>query len=380
VGLETQIFTSGELEQNNQRKMRLFELVSSGDSILMAGAGCSASIYPDWSNFVNLLQKESKGIDPDFSPYNESGEDFLAFADRVKLCLGESRYYNFIYREFKPKTKTHEKYHEILCSLLHNNKFRAITTTNYDIILEHALASVTHNGVDNSIWIDSGIEQAKIFEFLLSLNYSEVPKRIFHIHGKYDQKGSIILSEQEYKTKYGFSIIKPTNTIYQDIQAGVVSESEFDNLLYQHGYVWTPHRKILWSLFAGRRVVFLGFSMNDPYFQKMLDYVSQDLHTNGYDAHYLILRITPESKVRAFAFAGTIKEKYGVETVFYEDDTSFKGLERFIYEMERSINSNTTLEYNPITNNSQLVAEKAANDDALTKELMKISREKNNAD
>jgi DNA-binding LacI/PurR family transcriptional regulator len=374
-----QIFTSIELEENNQKRLRLFELVSSEDSILMVGAGCSASIYPNWSQFMNKLQTESTNSKSTFSPYDGEKEDFLAFAERAKQCLGDDKYYNLIYTEFKPKPKSHEKYHEILCSLLNDGKFKAITTTNYDIALENAFATVTRNGADNSVWIDSVLEPAKIFEFLLSLNHAEVPKRILHLHGRYEHRNSIILSEQEYKSKYGFSITKPTTTIYQDIQSSSISEREFENLLYQHGYVWTQHRKILWSLFATRRVIFIGFSLNDPYFKKMLDFVREDLHTNGYDVHYLILRITAENKDRSLAVAKNLKN-HGVETVFFEDDENFKGLERFIYEMEESVNMVNDENYDIVTDKAEQAADESLDDIALTQELMKISREKNNAD
>jgi hypothetical protein len=378
VGAENQIFSPSELEENKQRKAQLFKLISSGDSILMVGAGSSASIYPDWSSFIKLLEDESKGIDVNFTPFDVNSEDFLCFADRAKVCLGESSYYHYIYNQYRPKLKTHERYHEILCSLYHNNKFKAITTTNYDIVLENALGSVTGNGVDNSIWIDDGIEPAKIFEFLLSLNYSQVTKRILHIHGKYDIKPSIILSESEYKAKYGFSITKPVKSLYQSVKEGLVSEEEFNSLLNQHGLVWTPHRKILWSLFATRRMVFIGFSMSDPYFQKMLDNVKEDLHTQEYSAHYLILRITLANKERVLAFSKNVKKKYGLETVFFEDDETFLGLERFIYEMENE--TKDIIENIKPKHNIKFKLRTAINDKDLTNELMKISREQNNAD
>ena len=38
--------------------------------------------------------------------------------------------------------------------------------------------------------------------------------------------------------------------------------------------VWTLHRKLLWAVLATRRVVFIGFSMEDPYFDNMLETVS----------------------------------------------------------------------------------------------------------
>jgi hypothetical protein len=183
---------------------------------------------------------------------------------------------------------------------------------------------------------------AKIFEFLFSLNKGEVPKRILHLHGVYDERNSIILSGSEYAGKYGFTLTPSAKTFYQKTREEI-SEAEFAALLTEFGMNWTQHRKILWSLFATRRLIFMGFSLSDPYFNQMLTSVSQDLHTYGYDNHYLVLRmIKGASKEKAFSKAETLKRDYGIETVFFEDDERGEGLSNFVFELESRLNADHT--------------------------------------
>ena len=113
--------------------------------------------------------------------------------------------------------------------------------------------------------------------------------------------------------------------------------------------------------------------MNDPYFNKMLEFVSADLHTYHSEAHYIVLRITKENKVRIMSFAMMLKQKYGIQTVFFEDNNEYKGLERFIQEMNNSINN----ESKDLDNKHIQIADIIAGDVDLTANLFKISREKN---
>ena len=56
------IFSVDELKANEERKRKLIDLIKSGDAVLMAGAGCSASLYPSWRSFVDHLDGAAKEI------------------------------------------------------------------------------------------------------------------------------------------------------------------------------------------------------------------------------------------------------------------------------------------------------------------------------
>lgn len=344
----------------------------------MAGAGCSATLYPDWLSLIHLLYEEARQFQPHFAAYDKEKDNYLTYADRLKECMGADRFYNIVYQCFKPKPpgeKRFEKFHQVLCRLLEENKLKGITTTNYDPVFEDALSSITGRN-EGAVRIDKTIAPAKIFEFLFSLNKGEVPKRILHLHGVYDERDSIILSGLEYQEKYGFKLGKPASTLYQKMQAGI-TEVEFTTLLSEFGMTWTQHRKILWSLFATRRLIFMGFSFTDPYFNQMLESVSNDLHTYGYDNHFLVLRIKADTdKEKAFNRAKMLKRDYGIETVFFEDDESGEGLSNLIFELESQLNGKKTEPVPEEKVETTTVASCKTADPNLNQRLIKLSRQR----
>jgi hypothetical protein len=108
--------------------------------------------------------------------------------------------------------------------------------------------------------------------------------------------------------------------------------------------VWTLHRKLLWSILATRRVVFVGFSMDDPYFNKMLETVSTDLWVRNKSIHFAIMGISPENIKDSKDKADNLKLKYGVETVFYE---VFDGSHHRLYELVDEIYKESKVESHP---------------------------------
>lgn len=368
------IFNADEIKDNDLKKQKLLKLLHSGEAVLMAGAGCTASIYPDWLGFINLLQDEALQTEGAFQRFDPNREDFLDFADRIKQKLGSDSYYNLIFRNFKEQDTRHEKFHEALCRLLHNNKLKGIATTNYDPVFESAHTAVTGRPVQ-SITIEPGLERARILEFLMSLNDHSGQKGILHLHGSCDRPESIILSKTEYESKYGFKLRQPTNTIFEAIKQNEIDEAQFTELLKDYGIVWTMHRKLMWSLFATRRLIFIGFSLSDPYFNKMLEFVSNDLHTFDYEMHFLILRVkTTEEKERALAKAKSLKKKFGIETVFYEENDNNTGLENFVFEVEKEIIPNVVP--GDVLKEPVLVAEEKVeeSDEELTRKLINESK------
>lgn len=359
------IFNAQELDQNNLRRQKLIAFIKSGEAILMAGAGSSGNIYPPWPEFVALLKKTATDINPDF---NEDESDFLAFADKVKLCLGDDHYYKVISDTFAPLEKTHEEFHEVICRM----PFRGFTTTNYDMVLESALISIRQYP-DYALVFD-GTAKNLINRFLLSLNDRHFhPKKVAHLHGKYDVKGSIVLSESEYSAKYGFSIIPNELSLFDTIQNGNISKEEFNELIRKYGYEWPIGRKLLWSLLATRRLVFVGFSLNDQYFQRMLEYVKEDLATYNSETHFIILRITKGNMVKSKNFAHNLKQTYGIETVFYEEeDGRYDALADFIINLGQEVMDIVTAQ--PVAEEVRVVKQTDEGSQEVTDELMELAK------
>ena len=315
-----EIFTPEERDENTKRKRELIKLVASGEAILIVGAGSSRRVgYPDWSCLLKELDDLASGWDDGFKPDEGKREnDPLAYAEEVKSSICKTgnlgRYHALLYKLFKRKTPSFDYFHKRLVSL----PFRGILTTNYDTVLEAALGEAALGEVeqasasDNSLLIDDG-SAGRVHEFLRAMTDSSLTRRIAHLHGRFDLASSIILSIEDYKRAYGLKLT--ANQVQRDSE-------------------WTLHRKLLWAVLATRRVVFIGFSMNDPYLNEMLETVSADLWAWGQSTHYVIMSISPESAEGSKDKAEKLKSEYGVDTVFYEDsDNSHRGLDHIVAEI-----------------------------------------------
>ena len=102
---------------------------------------------------------------------------------------------------------------------------------------------------------------------------------------------------------------------------------------------WTLHRKLLWAVLATRRVVFVGFSLDDPYFEKMLEIVSKDLWRWDKSIHFAIMSISPESVQDLKEKAERFKREYGIDTIFYENlDGEHLSLDHIIADIAQECN------------------------------------------
>ena len=322
-----EIFTSEERNENEERKRELIELVVSGEAVLIVGAGSSARVgYVTWNGLMQELEDLASQYD-DFEKDEEKRvKKPLEYAEDIKAHIRDKtgdvgRYYALLEEIFEPKTTTHDEFHRLLVDL----PFRGILTTNYDIVLEAALSrkkdEAEHEGrqirpIDVMPLVIGPDTPRLIHEFLLARNNDpHIPQRIAHLHGLYRYRESIILSSEDYVEKYGLRVK----------QTGEDQGNE-DR--------WTFHRKLLWAILATRRVVFVGFSMEDPYFNKMLEIVGNDLWVWNKSIHFAIMSITSSDVEDSQAKAERLNSEYGVSTVFYEDsDNLHQGLIDIISEI-----------------------------------------------
>jgi len=312
------IFAPEETKENETRKEELFRLISSNHALLLVGAGSSALIgYDTWNTLLLKLEALARECGDDFGVNESIRENSpLYYAREIKKHIKKKtgnldRYHSMLYREFSPKEPRCNDFHRTLVHL----PFRGILTTNYDTVLEAALSERDpKHAYDNSLIIDEGAGQ-RVSEFLLSLDFDKFPKRIAHLHGCFHPPQSIVLCHDDYARAYG---LRPTENRGQ---------------LKEAAPSWSLHRKLLWAILSTRRVVFVGFSMKDPYLSEMLRLVSSDLWRWNESIHYAVMDISPENADESKRKAKELKRKYGVETVFYEDiDGSHYGLEEIISE------------------------------------------------
>ena len=301
-----EIFTPEERDENEERKRELIDLVASGEAILIVGAGSSARVgYVTWKGLLKELEDLANECGAGLN--QERKGDDLAYAEDIKSHIYNEmgdlgRYYAFLDELFKPKSPAYDEFHRMLVDL----PFRGILTTNYDTVLEEALfgkkIEAERDGrqirpIDVMPLVIGPDTPRLIHEFLLARsNDPHISQRIAHLHGIYRYQDSIILSASDYVRNYGLRVK----------QTGEVQGNEGR---------WTFHRKLLWAVLATRRVVFVGFSMEDPYFNKMLEIVSTDLWGWDKSIHFAVMGISTEDSKNK---AKRLKSNYGVETVFYE--------------------------------------------------------------
>lgn len=317
-----EIFTPEERDENEERKRELIKLVASGEAVLLVGAGSSKRVgYPDWRGLLKNLEDLTNEFGYGFKPDKKKREDFpLTYAQEIKLHVCQNgdlkKYYTLLARllelDLDIENPPVEKLHKTLVSL----PFRGILTTNYDIVLEAALADITQSPVGlNSLIVHEDFE-IEVNRFIRAVSDQSRPRRIAHLHGRYDLPKSIILTSKDYEKAYGFVVPEETSELknYQ----GISRLNLFNPDSEQKNSQPTLHRRLLSVILPTRRLVFVGFSMDDPYFEKMLKTVSMEMTESGTSTHFAIMDICPKCAQTLKAKAKKRKRDYGVDTVFYK--------------------------------------------------------------
>jgi len=304
MSTENEIFSEEDLKKNEERLTALIKLISSKQSILFAGAGCSINAgYPSWGQLIDDLKSL---VDSTFQDDEVQKKDNpLAYVDKIKKNVlttdrNLDRYFNKLQSLFEPDNKPHP-YSELNKALL-RLPFKGFITTNYDIVLENALRNIKPSILVDNFSVKEGANR-NISHFFHSLDFQVSVIRIAHLHGIYNDHKNIILSEEDYKEHYLSNMVAETETL----KGFTVPE-------------WKIHKKFLWSLLATRKLVFVGFSFDDSYLTKLLDLTVQDLWRWDEPSHFAIIPISAGISEDAKKRAKNLREKYGVEVVFYTDN------------------------------------------------------------
>jgi hypothetical protein len=339
------IFTLAEREENESRKQELTDLILSGQSLLVVGAGCSIELgYPTWKELLSELKTLARNCGDDFQEKVKFTDDPLYNVKSIQEYIKEKngnldKYYVKLHRLFSPnnRPKQFSQFHTNMVGL----PFKGIITTNYDIVLDKALADISPGDYTNKKPLV--VEELPVSEFFLSLDSNQHPKQVIHLHGYFEEPKNIILSTSEYERAYGF---KP------------VREEEGNRF-------WSLHRKLLWAILATRRSVWIGFSMTDRYLRYMLNIVNSDLWRWGAPFHYAIMGIKDEKADSSKNLAKSLKEDYDIEVVFYEyNDHDHSALNKIISEIyEKFRNKQTRKEADERDVESKKIHQTKINDD-----------------
>lgn len=257
-----------KLRQNSARREAVLSLISSGEAIAFVGAGLSSPLgYPSWSALLGKLHAQAQQI-ATFDPPEHIKQHVLQYAEVIKEHFKKSeggidQYRSILGREFGPRqdgencTCTHR--------LLVRLPFRGFVTTNYDECIEDALRGYAVDMLGRSR-PDPGViikankaDSHRVSLFLRSISDKAGKNQSYvaHLHGRHDDTQNVILTANDYLQAYD--------------RAAQSDKGPLDNR-------FVPlHRQLAWSLFATRRMVFVGCSMDDPYIKALLDTVAYDL-------------------------------------------------------------------------------------------------------
>jgi hypothetical protein len=304
------------LADNYATRLAMFEAIASQETVSFVGAGLSAPLrYPDWNGLIGDLTERANQI----ATFAASSEEILSVGEEIKAHFAsnnrETEYYAFLARAFDSRPGLCTGTHRRLVRL----PFRSFVTTNYDPCMEHSLCAYALEMQvlsDPESWmiIAAGDQnRAAVSKFLRSLSsqFQILKRHVAHIHGRYSDPRSIVLTTVDYERAYGISL-----------QSGGRRQSES----------FTIHRQVLWALFATRRLIFIGCSMQDPYIQTLLNIVSTDLWEWETGNHFVILGLD-KNNVNSVREITREYARYGMVPVFFDNfDESFSRLDMLLDE------------------------------------------------
>ncbi|HKP93182.1 MAG TPA: SIR2 family protein, partial [Chthoniobacterales bacterium] len=277
---------------NHHGFAELSKLLKSGRAVALIGAGVSARAnYPTWSE---LLAKFEKRLS-DRGAWQEGEREFvererdpLWRAQEYRARLPAKDFNSIVRKTFvAPKRLVVDDFFKALMRL----PFRHVLTTNYDDLLETLHRRLRRREPFEALgWEESD----RLTRFITSLGNSRAKRHYVHLHGRLlarkkekparrsGSMGEIVLTETDYVRRY------------------VTSEAA---------------RKKLFAIFATQRIVFIGFSVDDPELNQILREVNAFL-TSSSPCHFALLPLragddAPELLRRRFRL------RYGIEPIFF---------------------------------------------------------------
>ncbi|HEV7642785.1 MAG TPA: SIR2 family protein [Pyrinomonadaceae bacterium] len=315
------------MDNDDATKQRVVELLKSRQAILLVGAGSSSSLgYPTWRQLVENLKVR---FTPQLEIQDESEPEFASrIVTKIAQTVQIESYYNFLQRTFAPSNdrRLFDEFHLALVQL----GFCGIVTTNYDEVIEYAVRNVYRSEIGPYVCESIDLcddSHNLVFRFLRSLSTYSKPSWILHLHGHHRNPKKLILTSEDYKKRYGE---EPSYDA-----SGKPQNMALDSL----------HRRVLWTVLTTHPVVFVGFSLHDPFFTHVLQIVGRDFGLGSDSEHFAIMPYSSSDQnlVKSEQEQITkILNGYNTMPVFYHapdnnGTINHDGLGKLIMELAKSI-------------------------------------------
>jgi tetratricopeptide (TPR) repeat protein len=239
---------------------KIKEAIQKDSLVIFVGAGMSIPLkFPNWTNLVlNILEKINEKSKFHFAHYIEQGKSIDVFETLNELEHHgyNSKVKNALYEEIKKiefnesNLDKHKKLWEIS---------EKIITTNYDRLLEEVKPKRVETYSNGNEFQQSKSIQGSPF--------------LYKIHGDIGNPDKCILFESDYKNIY---------------------ENDSSDL------------NTLKSFFLNKTILFVGFSLNDPYVTNQMKYLS-DLYKVHNQEHYVLQTVSEDFST------------YNVKSILIED-------------------------------------------------------------
>lgn len=292
-----------ESPENLKAHSQLVEAIRFDSTVAFAGAGVSARLgYPNWSRLINDLAEEAEKINQGKLTDRFGAEltvadvkamnDPLISADIFKSNLG-NRYGELLREIFAPR-------HGAIADIVNISRipFQHILTSNYDISVEMAHDEILKK------YESFSLEDGDAVNFIASIGDYRSSRCIVHVHGRYDDPGSIVLTNSEY------------GRIYEG--SGVC-------------------RKLWETLPIARRCVFFGFSFSDEDIAEKFS-LRAFYHDERFflgTRHFAVVEL--ENQIAEGARRSFFRQRYGIEPIFFDrEDATYRGYSAVIENLASS--------------------------------------------
>ena len=283
-----------DLAANEAALTRLCNSLRSERVIGVMGAGISNwAGFDTWDAVLQRLADAvtavtgSADIAADIRRLNENK---LHQAQKLGDKIGTVAFQEFIRQEFALPTGP---VHDVIKNLV-RLPISHFLTLNFD-----GSGELAHDAVGSRYRTLSTADDRALLAFLFDCHVGNTVRMIFHLHGFFtDPIANIALHYQRY------------NALYSD----------------------THLRKVLWSIWMTRPLLFAGFSFTDEFFCAQLkscaDDVRHDLGLNPPNRHFAILQIPFAGQDDDTVLRQTMVNDYLIDAVFYETRAGATSLER----------------------------------------------------